>query len=107
MEIGYINFGHEERSNLYKVIQSIRDHHAIDELGLGRIVSMYPLSSDREHYDRMNAVLSLYCLTMGQPRQEELLSLFKDLTAGQTERLLFNLSPIKRATGGQDVTNVK
>ena len=37
MEIGYINFGTEEKNNLYKVIQSIRDHHAIDELGIGRI----------------------------------------------------------------------
>ena len=37
MEIGYINFGSEEKNNLYKVIQSIRDHHAIDELGVGRI----------------------------------------------------------------------
>ena len=37
MEIGYINFGAEEKNNLYKVIQSIRDHHAIDELGIGRI----------------------------------------------------------------------
>lgn len=37
MDIGYINFGAEEKNNLYKVIQSIRDHHAIDELGIGRI----------------------------------------------------------------------
>jgi len=37
MNIGYINFGTEEKNNLYKVIQSIRDHHAIDELGIGRI----------------------------------------------------------------------
>ena len=37
MDIGYINFGTEEKNNLYKVIQSIRDHHAIDELGIGRI----------------------------------------------------------------------
>ena len=37
MEIGYINFSNEEKNNLYKVIQSIRDHHAIDELGIGRI----------------------------------------------------------------------
>lgn len=37
MDIGYINFGLEEKNNLYKVIQSIRDHHAIDELGIGRI----------------------------------------------------------------------
>ena len=37
MDIGYINFGREEKENLYKVLQSIRDHHAIDELGIGRI----------------------------------------------------------------------
>ena len=61
-----------------------------------RIVPMYPLSSDREYYNRMNSVLSLYRLTMGQPRQEELLGLFQNLTQDQTEALLFNLSPIKR-----------
>lgn len=37
MELGYINFSNEEKNNLYKVIQSIREHHAIDELGIGRI----------------------------------------------------------------------
>ena len=62
-----------------------------------RIVPMYPLSSDREYYERMNAVLSLYRLTMGQPRQEELITMFKNLTVEQTEKMLFNLSPIKRS----------
>lgn len=37
MDIGYINFSQEERNNIYKVIQTIRDHQAIDELGIGRI----------------------------------------------------------------------
>ena len=37
MQLGYINFSQEERNNLYKVIQSIREEHAIDELGIGRI----------------------------------------------------------------------
>lgn len=37
MEIGYIYFSAEERNNIYKVFQSIRDHQAIDELGIGRI----------------------------------------------------------------------
>lgn len=37
MDIGYINFSQEERNNIYKVIQTIRDHLAIDELGIGRI----------------------------------------------------------------------
>ena len=61
-----------------------------------RIVPMYPLSSDMAAYSRMNAVLSLYRLTLGQPRQEELLELFKDLPEEDVEKLLFNLSPIKK-----------
>lgn len=61
-----------------------------------RIVPMYPLSSDQSAYFRMNAVLSLYRLTLGQPRQEELLELFKDLSTEEIEQLLFNLSPIKK-----------
>lgn len=61
-----------------------------------RIVPMYPLSSDLAAYSRMNAVLSLYRLTLGQPRQEELLELFKDLTEEDVNRLLFNLSPINK-----------
>lgn len=61
-----------------------------------RIVPMYPLSSDISAYSRMNAVLSLYRLTLGQPRQEELLELFKDLSTEEIEQLLFNLSPIRK-----------
>ena len=60
-----------------------------------RIVPMYPLSSDVQRYKRMADVLALYRLTMGQPRQEELLRLFSGLTNEQIKSLLFNLSPIK------------
>lgn len=73
-------------------IKAFRDVEKIE-----RIVPMYPLSTDRERYERMNAVLSLYRLTMGQPRQEELVELIQDiLIPEQVEELLFNLSPIKR-----------
>lgn len=61
-----------------------------------RIIPMYPLSSDVERYDRMISVLALYRLTMGQPRQEELLKLFKGLSKEQVDKLLFNLSPIRK-----------
>ncbi|MBU9907421.1 hypothetical protein KTQ96_05645 [Prevotella copri] len=44
----------------------------------------------------MKSVLRLYRLTMGQPRQEELLEFFKDMPAEDIDKLLFNLSPIKR-----------
>lgn len=61
-----------------------------------RIVPLYPLSSDIERYERMKEVLGLYRLTMGQPNQEALITLLKGLNEEQREKLLFNLSPIKR-----------
>jgi hypothetical protein len=63
-----------------------------------RIVPQYPMSSDIERYNRLIDVLSLYRLTMGQPRQEELLDMLKgqDLTQKQISDLLFNLSPISK-----------
>lgn len=46
-------------------------------------------------------ILSLYRLTLGQPRQEELLELLESqhLDEKQIELLLFNLSPISRHNG--------
>ena len=63
-----------------------------------RIVPQYPMSIDNERYRRLIEVLSLYRLTMGQPRQEELLELLenKNLSEQQISQLLFDLSPINR-----------
>lgn len=63
-----------------------------------RIVPQYPLSNDVVRYRRLKDVLSLYRLTLGQPRQEELVELLEsqNLSAQQISQLLFNLSPIKR-----------
>lgn len=60
------------------------------------IVPLYPLSMDYDRYRHMKSVLRLYRLTMGQPRQEELLEFFKDMPTEDIDKLLFNLSPIKR-----------
>lgn len=60
------------------------------------IVPLYPLSMDYDRYRHMKSVLRLYRLTMGQPRQEELPEFFKDMPAEDIDKLLFNLSPIKR-----------
>ena len=63
-----------------------------------RIVPQYPMSSDVDSYRRLIEVLSLYRLTMGQPRQEELLEMLESqhLDREQIKQLLFNLSPINR-----------
>jgi hypothetical protein len=59
-----------------------------------RIVPMYPLSQDRLRYNRLIKVLSLYRLTLGQPRQEELIEIISREIAGQIDKQLFmNLSP--------------
>ena len=62
-----------------------------------RIVPMYPMSQDRLKYNRLIKVLSLYRLTLGQPRQEELLETINRETAGEIDnRLFMNLSPYYR-----------
>jgi hypothetical protein len=69
-----------------------------DTIKIERIVPMYPMSKDQVKYNRLIKVLSLYRLTLGQPRQEELLnSLGKNFEQGDNiEDLFINLSPFKR-----------
>lgn len=68
----------------------------IDKEHIESIVPLYPLSMDYDRYRHMKSVLRLYRLTMGQPRQEELLEMFKDIPEEDIDKLLFDLSPIKR-----------
>ena len=70
----------------------------IDIEWIERIVPQYPMSSDIDKYHRLIDVLSLYRLTMGQPRQEELLEMLETLHLDdkQIRQLLFDLSPISR-----------
>lgn len=66
-----------------------------------RIVAMYPLSKDKIKYDRLIKILTLYRLTMGQPRQEELLEMLSGVVSEeQIEKLLIQLSPIRRKNHG-------
>jgi len=66
-----------------------------------RMVPMYPMSKDEVNYERLIKVLSLYRLTMGQARQEELLEYlfeaFSDTSA--LKDLFINLSPFSKITG--------
>ena len=61
-----------------------------------RIVPIYPFSRDEIKYDRLIKILSLYRLTLGQARQEELLeSILKriDINENEVNELFINLSP--------------
>lgn len=68
------------------------------EIKIERIVPMYPMSKDEITYERLIKILSLYRLTLGQARQEELLEyIFRE--CGDTEelkKLFINLSPFSK-----------
>lgn len=63
-----------------------------------RIVPNYPFSKDYIKYERLNKILSLYRLSLGQGRQQELLEyLFNnDINKEDLEKLFMNLSPINK-----------
>ena len=67
-----------------------------DMIKIERIVPMYPFSKDKIKYDRLINILSLYRLTLGQARQEELLNYLlnnKDFDVEDIKDLFINLSP--------------
>ena len=77
----------------------LNDEHFkdIETEKIERIVPMYPMSEDELRYSRLIKVLSLYRLTMGQPRQEELLQMLEGkISQDQIKQLLFDLSPFSR-----------
>lgn len=63
-----------------------------------RIVPLYPLSRDRYKYERLIKVLALYRMTLGQPRQEELLNLLREmhLSDEQLKELTIDLCPCNK-----------
>ncbi len=63
-----------------------------------RIVPLYPLSRDRYRYEKLIKVLSLYRMTFGQPRQEELLQLLRNmhLSYDQLQKLTIDLCPFNK-----------
>ena len=63
-----------------------------------RIVPMYPMSKDEITYERLIKILSLYRLTLGQARQEELLEyLFQECkNPEELKKLFIDLSPFTK-----------
>lgn len=68
-----------------------------------RIVPMYPMSKDEISYERLIKILSLYRLTLGQARQEELLEyLFSECeNPEELKKLFIDLSPFSKEHGLQ------
>jgi hypothetical protein len=74
-----------------------------DMVKIERIVPMYPFSRDGLAYERLIKILSMYRLTLGQARQEELLEyLFKNCdNPNKLKALFINLSPFYREQRGE------
>lgn len=69
-------------------------NHSDDMIKIERIVPMYPFSKDMAQYNRLIKILSLYRLTLGQARQEELLEyLYTNHSEEDLQELFINLSP--------------
>ena len=68
------------------------------EIKIERIVPMYPMSKDCISYERLIKILSLYRLTLGQARQEELLEyLFRECEDPvELKKLFIDLSPYSK-----------
>lgn len=68
------------------------------EIKIERILPLYPLSRDVSTYERLIKILSLYRLTLGQARQEELLEcIFKNCSENEQFKDLFiDLSPFSK-----------
>ena len=73
-----------------------------------RIVPMYPMSKDEITYERLIKILSLYRLTLGQARQEELLEyLFKEVKhPDELKKLFIDLSPFSKEGKKADASAV-
>lgn len=73
----------------------MRGQEVRDMLKIERIVPMYPFSRDEIAYERLIKILSLYRLTLGQARQEELPEYIFDNCDNPEEMkdLFINLSP--------------
>lgn len=69
-----------------------------DRVHIERILLQFPLSNDVSRYRRLKKVLALYRLTLGQPRQEELIETLagSGLSVEELNELLINLCPFDK-----------
>ena len=76
------------------------------KIKIERIVPIYPMSSDVTRYERLIKILSLYRMTLGQPRQEELLEYVFSNYDGEELKdmkdLFIDLSPWDKRGRGDD-----
>lgn len=77
----------------YWCLQNVDDN----DIKIERIVPMYPFSEDRLKYERLIKMLAYYRLTLGQPRQEEMIEMLRRMGIENVDdRLFIDLSPFNK-----------
>ncbi len=66
-----------------------------------RHMPIYPLSRDLERYTRLKKDLTLYRLTLGQPRQEDMLALLEDRGVDPEAVTAIDLRPPASQSNGE------
>jgi len=77
-----------------------------NDIKIERFVPLYPFSRDIDKYRQLLKVLTMYRLTFGQPRQEELIDALYEGNFDENfqeilDELIINLSPIKFYSNGK------
>jgi hypothetical protein len=67
----------------------------LQSVKIERVVPQFPFSKDILKYERLIKILSLYRLSLGQPRQEEFIEsiLKSEISKEELDKLFINLSP--------------
>ncbi|MGB3374137.1 MAG: hypothetical protein WBA87_03225 [Microbacterium sp.] len=65
-----------------------------------RVLARYPLSRDIRKYERLRSALTLYRLTLGQPRQEDMVEMLARSGVDGTELPVIDLRPPSTAGTG-------
>ncbi|MGO2747011.1 helicase-related protein [Microbacterium sp.] len=69
-----------------------------------RVLSWYPLSRDIDRYERLRSALTLYRLTLGQPRQEDMVEMLARRGVDATGLPTIDLRPPRRIVRAVDAT---
>lgn len=116
MQIGWVDFSKTERDKVVSILRLLGTQTALDELGIGTVRDAFSdmffpgistLQTRAKYFvilpylfaQAENHLLSVYRLTLGQPRQEELFETIhkENWNMDELKKLYINLSPWNRA----------
>lgn len=108
-KFGNIHFNSDVWQEMFNAAESKKEKHQSDlipfwcfgkdqEVKIERLLPFYPMSRDENNYSHLIKILNYYRLTLGQPRQEELLEyVFSEVRdMKKLKQLFIDLSPFSK-----------